>query len=135
MGRRIIIPYNPKLKARARKLRNHSTLAEVLLWNQLKGRQMLGYQFLRQKPLDQFIVDFFCYDLMLAIEIDGESHNIKITADQRRQKRLESLGIHFLRFTERDVRNNIEGVLQRIKAWIEEFEHKKSPLEGGQRGV
>ena len=118
--RRRIIPYNPNLKERARELRNNSTLAEVLLWNQIKGRKIKGYQFLRQKPLDNFIVDFFCYELMLAIEIDGESHAEKAEYDEARQRRLEALGVRFLRFYDRDVKTNMEGVLQRIYAWIEE---------------
>ena len=82
---------------------------------------MKGYQFLRQKPLDNYIVDFFCYELMLAIEIDGDSHNGKITEDQVRQNRLESFGIHFLRFYDRDVKKNMYGVMQRIEMWIDEF--------------
>jgi len=75
---RKIIPYNPKLKLLARGLHNNSTLAEVLLWNQIKSKKLHDYQFLRQKPLDKYIVDFFCYELMLAIEIDGESHIKKL---------------------------------------------------------
>jgi very-short-patch-repair endonuclease len=118
MARRKIIPYDPNLKERARQLRNDSTLAEVLFWNRLKSRQMLGYQFLRQKPLDEYIVDFFCYDLMLAIEIDGYSHDYKIEPDHIRQQRLESFGIRFLRFTDHDVKTNMDGVLRTIEAWI-----------------
>ncbi len=79
-------------------------MAEVLLWNQIKSKKLHDYQFLRQKPLDKYIVDFFCYELMLAIEIDGESHIKKIEEDQIRQQRLESLGIHFLRFSDHDVK-------------------------------
>jgi very-short-patch-repair endonuclease len=71
---RKIIPYKPLLKEIARALRNNSTLGEVLLWKQLRNKQMLGYGFHRQKPLDQFIVDFFCHELNLAIEVDGVSH-------------------------------------------------------------
>ncbi len=126
MAKRIIIPYNPALKERARKLRKNSTLSEVLLWNQIKQKQILGYQFLRQKPLDNYIVDFFCYDLLLAIEIDGESHNGKIIYDKKRQGKLESYGISFLRFWDNDVKRNIYGVLVTIENWI-----KNSPLEGG----
>ncbi len=128
--KRNIIPYNPKLKQRARELRNNSTLAEVLLWNQIKGRRIKGYQFLRQKPLDNFIVDFFCYELMLAIEIDGDSHVDKVEYDEARQRRLESYGIRFLRFDDRDVKTNMDGVLKRIYAWIEEH----TPLDPPSRG-
>lgn len=95
-----ILPYNPMLKELARKLRKDSTLSEVLLWRHLKGRQMLGYDFDRQKPIDNFIVDFFCNELMLAIEIDGDTHNYKINQDIERQKRIEGLGVHFLRFSD-----------------------------------
>lgn len=118
--RRKIIPYNPQLKERARYLRKNMTLAEVLLWKQLKGKQMLGYDFDRQRPIDQYIVDFYCKDLMLAIEIDGETHNIKGAdiKDSQRQQRLEGLGVRFLRFTDWDVKQNMEGVLQTIERWI-----------------
>ena len=77
------IYYNPKLKNLARTLRNNSTLSEVLLWNHLKGKQMKGYDFHRQKPLDNYIVDFFCPKLRLIIEIDGESHLFKGKDDQK----------------------------------------------------
>ena len=135
MTRRTIIPYNPDLKERARQLRNQSTLAEVLLWNRLKHKQLGGYQFLRQKPLDEYIVDFFCYPLMLAIEIDGSSHDDKQEYDQHRQLRLESLGIRFLRFTDHEVKTNMDGVLQAIATWIEQHPtpqlHPPAPLKGG----
>ena len=70
-----------------------------------KGKQRLGYDFDRQRPIDQFIVDFYCKDLMLAIEVDGDSHDHEDSAgyDVKRQKRLEELGIRFLRFDDIDV--------------------------------
>ncbi|MDD8018536.1 MAG: DUF559 domain-containing protein, partial [Bacteroidota bacterium] len=71
MMRHKIVPYKPKLKEIAKTLRKNSTLGEVLLWKRLRNKQMLGYDFHRQKPIDQFIVDFFCPALNLAIEIDG----------------------------------------------------------------
>ncbi len=97
---RKIIPYQPHLKEVARKLRQNMTFSEVLLWNKLKRQQMLSYDFDRQRPIDRYIVDFYCKDLCLAIEIDGESHNLpgRDVRDAERQKRLESLGVHFLRF-------------------------------------
>jgi very-short-patch-repair endonuclease len=115
MKRKVILPYNPILKDLARELRNHSTLSEVLLWKHLKGGQFLGYDFDRQKPIDNFIVDFFCNELMLAIEIDGATHNYKISQDRERQKRIEGLGVRFLRFTDEEVRQNIEGVVTVIE--------------------
>jgi very-short-patch-repair endonuclease len=93
---------------------------------------MKGYQFLRQKPLNNYIVDFFCYELMLVIEIDGDSHDYRCKEDQRRQKRLESLGITFLRFSDVDVKRNMEGVLQSIEMRINELEkHPPYPPQGG----
>ena len=118
MKRKNVLSYNPILKDLARELRNNSTLSEVLLWRHLKGRQILGYDFDRQKPIDNFIVDFFCNELMLAIEIDGETHNYKISRDRERQKRLEGLGVWFLRFTDEEVKQNIEGVVAEIERWI-----------------
>ena len=117
--RRIIIPYNPKLKERARKLRRQSTLSETILWHHLKGRQMRNHDFHRQRPIDNYIVDFFCSELVLAIEIDGASHADKENYDKKRQERLESLGVHFLRFYDSDVKVNIEGVVERIGEWID----------------
>jgi len=70
-----IIPYNPKLKSLARKLRKNSTLAEILVWMNIKGG-VLGCEFHRQVPVDEFIVDFYCHELKLAIEIDGYTHDI-----------------------------------------------------------
>jgi very-short-patch-repair endonuclease len=75
MTRRKILAYNPKLKGLAKKLRQNMTLSEVLLWDQLKQKKIHGFDFDRQRPIDNFIVDFYCKDLMLAIEVDGSSHN------------------------------------------------------------
>ena len=116
---RKIIPYNPELKQKARDLRNNSTLSEVLLWKYLKGRQMKGYDFHRQKPIDNYIVDFFCSKLMLVLEIDGDSHSEKDVYDKKRQEQLEALGISFLRFNDLDVKKNMNGVLAKIEEWIE----------------
>ena len=116
---RKIIPYNPVLKDRARQLRKNMTLAEVLLWKRIKGKQLRGYDFDRQRPIDEYIVDFFCKDLQLAIEVDGRSHDFKEESDQRRQKRLESLGIRVLRFWDVDVKNNLGDVVQRIEEWMD----------------
>ena len=94
-----IITYNPKLKEYARQLRNNSTLSEVLLWQKIKNKA-LGVQFHRQVPLKEYIVDFYCHELMLAIEIDGDSHLYKYNYDKKRQGELENLGFTFLRFSD-----------------------------------
>ena len=113
-----ILPYNPLLRDIARQLRNNSTLSEILLWRHLKGKQLLGYDFDRQRPIGNFIVDFFCNELMLAIEIDGESHSEKADQDAERQKILEESGVQFLRFADNEVKKNIEGVVAAIERWI-----------------
>ena len=104
-----IIPYNPKLKEYAKQLRNNSTLSEVLLWQKIKNKA-LGVQFHRQVPIKEYIVDFYCHELMLAIEIDGDSHFYKYDYDQKRQGELELLGITFLRFSDFDVKQNMFSV-------------------------
>ncbi|MBM4066349.1 MAG: endonuclease domain-containing protein [Planctomycetes bacterium] len=117
---------SPKLKSLSRKLRKKSTLSEVLLWNVLKGRKIRSYQFMRQKPIYNYIVDFFCSKLKLVIEIDGISHNDKSKSDQIRQQKLESLGLTILRFYEWNVRKDVFAVVQTIENWIEKFEKKNT---------
>ncbi|MFN5515808.1 MAG: endonuclease domain-containing protein [Cyanobacteriota bacterium] len=123
MSRRII-PYNPKLKECARQLRKNMTAGEAKLWQSLKNKQMLGFDFDRQRPIDQFIVDFYCKDLMLAIEIDGSSHDGEQAQlrDKERQNRLEALGVTVLRFTESEALFNTEIVLTKIASFIKTME-------------
>jgi len=96
------------------------TFGEVLLWNELKQKRMLGYDFDRQKPIDNFIVDFYCKDLQLAIEVDGASHEINgaFEKDEIRQERLENLGVNFLRFDDEDVKRQMGSVVKAIEDWI-----------------
>lgn len=100
-------------------------MSEVLLWNQIKGKKLKGYQFMRQKPIDNFIVDFYCSKLTLVIEIDGESHFGKEEYDLIRQNKIESLGIRFIRFSDSDVKRNMQGVIQSLTEKIEEIEQLK----------
>jgi very-short-patch-repair endonuclease len=133
-----IIPYNPLLKERAQILRQNMTRAEVLLWTKLKAKQMCGYDFDRQRPLDEYIVDFYCKELHLAIEIDGWSHALKGARDVARQNRLESLGVRFLRFTEQEVVADLQSVTDQIEMWIHqqtEREPTPNPSEGGEQVV
>ena len=96
------------------------TPAEITLWQHLKGKQMDGYDFDRQKPIDEYIVDFYCKRLKLAIEVDGSSHDCEASQiqDGYRQSRLESLGVSFLRFQNSEVQHETEAVLSTIRAWI-----------------
>ena len=123
-----ILKYNPNLKDKARKLRKNSTLSEVLLWNRLKGRQLKGYQFLRQKPVDNYVVDFFCRRLNLVIEIDGDTHIDNEASDKIRQMKLESMGISFLRFSDNEIKSNLDRVVQTIINWIDEYEDGAMPV-------
>jgi len=124
MSKRKIIPYNPKLTALARKLRNESTETEIYLWLKLKGKQMYGYDFHRQKPIDNYILDFFCYDLLLGIEVDGYSHEIEgvYNKDRIKEKRMNELGITILRFSDFEVLKDMENVIRAIEFFILEFE-------------
>ncbi|MCF6153734.1 MAG: endonuclease domain-containing protein [Candidatus Brocadia sp.] len=121
------INYHPKLKELARKLRNKSTKSEIKLWQYLKRKKMMGYDFHRQKPIDTFIVDFFCNKLKLAIELDGYTHTFEEIAekDAVKQGKLKELGITVLRFCDEDVMKNTDGVLQVIRRFIENYEKQK----------
>ena len=117
-----IIPYSPELKKLARKLRKQGILSEVLLWKKIKNKS-LSVEFHRQVPIDKFIVDFYCHELLLAIEIDGNSHHIEEVAvnDVYRQNRLENLGVHFIRFDDLQVKQNMNDVIRCLMGKIEEL--------------
>ncbi|MDD5570167.1 MAG: endonuclease domain-containing protein [Bacteroidales bacterium] len=121
---REIIPYKPVLKEIARGFRNNQTKQEKILWKYLKGKQIKGYDFHRQKPLGSYIVDFYCCELYLAIEIDGSVHNTEDNKvkDVFRQDKIENFGITFLRFTNKEIEYNIEVVINSIKEYINWFE-------------
>jgi very-short-patch-repair endonuclease len=115
----MIIRYNPALKGRARELRKQGVLSEVILWEHLKGKKVFGLQFSRQKPIGNFIVDFYCSKMKLVIEIDGVSHDGKFDYDMERQRILEAMGLTVLRFNDRDVKKEVNSVLAAIRQWIE----------------
>ena len=126
-----IIPYNPKLKAIARKLRKEMTFGEVLLRNELKENKLLGFDFDRQRCMDNYIVDFYCKELMLAIEVDGRYHNYEdvLIKDDVRQAKLESFGIKFLRFAGADVKDDLPNALRAIEGMIIEIVKDDSSIE------
>jgi len=117
-----IIPYNPNLKILARDLRKQRILSEVILWKAIKGKA-LKVEFHRQVPMLSFIVDFYCHEIKLVIEIDGSSHNHDevIQYDNHRQELIEKYGVTFLRFLDNDVRNNLQNVLDEIAAKINDL--------------
>jgi very-short-patch-repair endonuclease len=120
MHRNSIIPYNPSLKQRARLLRTKCTPSEALLWSKIK-RKSLGYEFHRQVPIDEFIVDFYCHELKLAIEIDGLIHESRQDYDLWRQKRLERLGVVVIRFDNDDVMKGMNEVIRVLVGVIEDI--------------
>ena len=113
------IEYNLDLKSNSRLLRNNSTLSEVLLWKKLRKGNIMGFKFNRQKPLGNYIVDFYCKSLNLVIEIDGSSHDNKYEEDCYRQKELEKLGMIVLRFRDLQVKKDMNNVIRAIEIWID----------------
>ena len=114
------LPYKQRLTSIARVLRKNMTLSEVLLWNRIKNKQLMGFDFHRQRPIDEYVVDFFCPRLSLVVEIDGDSHEGKLQKDSIRQAEIEQYGVNFLRFEDDDLRSNLDGVVEVIRHWIEE---------------
>lgn len=115
----------------ARKLRKDMTFGEVLLWNELKDDKFWGFDFDRQRCIDNYIVDFYCKELRLAIEIDGISHDNEevFITDEIRQKRLENLGVVFIRFTEGEVKYDIQNVIRSLEAKIIEIVKKDGSIK------
>jgi very-short-patch-repair endonuclease len=109
--RRVFLPYDEALVSRARENRQNPTPAETLIWNKvLRHRQFQTYKFLRQKPIGSYIVDFHCAELRLVIEIDGDSHARQVEYDEARSEYLRGLGLDVIRYANREVLQNIEGV-------------------------
>ncbi|MFH0852588.1 MAG: endonuclease domain-containing protein [bacterium] len=108
--------YGENLKSLSRQLRRNSTDAEKLLWSKIRRRQIKDFQFYRQKPIDNYIADFYCKDARLVIEIDGGQHyeNKNIEEDKKREESLNRLNLRILRFTNLDVLKNIENVVEKI---------------------
>lgn len=112
------LPVNNDLKIRARDLRHNSTLSEVLLWQMLKNKQIYGLDFNRQKIIGNYIVDFYCSKLNLVIEIDGSSHDNKYAYDANRDEYLQGLGLYVLHIKDRDVKFNMQDVLNTLDTFI-----------------
>ncbi|HMO56443.1 MAG TPA: DUF559 domain-containing protein, partial [Roseiflexaceae bacterium] len=105
------LPYNPALKDRARALRRAGNLAEVLLWQQLKNNQLYGLDFDRQKIIGNYIVDFYCAEKQVVLEIDGSSHDHKQEYDAQRDAFLTGLGLTVIHLHDHDVRHALAEVL------------------------
>jgi very-short-patch-repair endonuclease len=98
----------------ARRLRRDSTDTERALWRLLRARQLFGYKFRRQQPIDHYIVDFICFEHRLVIEVDGGQHGVDVAYDERRTMYLEKHGFRVLRFWNNEVLENPEGVCLKI---------------------
>jgi very-short-patch-repair endonuclease len=112
--------YDKHLTAYARANRKEPTPAENLLWQKiLRNRQFHGYKFLRQKPIGPFIADFYCAELNVIIEIDGDSHAAQEDYDAQRTAFLKSRGLRVLRYANRDILNNLSGVYEHLQIQLE----------------
>jgi very-short-patch-repair endonuclease len=105
------LPYNPALVGQAKALRKAGILHEALLWLELKGKKLNGLDFDRQKIIGNYIVDFYCAENALVIEVDGSSHDGKTQEDAQRDGFLQSLGLTVIRLLAVDVLQNLAGVV------------------------
>jgi len=103
---------------KAKLLRSKMTEAETILWEKLKGKQVLGLRFRRQHPINIYIVDFYCYSQKLVIELDGGIHKTQIEYDNQRTKDLKMYGLKVIRFYNSEVENDIEKVISKISNYI-----------------
>ena len=108
-------PSKPQIKHLARNLRNNPTDAEHILWQHIRMGQLDGHRFLRQRVIENMIVDFICRGRKLIIELDGGQHDQQRTADNLRTQRLNQHGYRVLRFWNNEITTNIEAVLQTIQ--------------------
>lgn len=109
-------------KYKRRMLRKNMPQPEVILWSKLKEKGLDSYRFRRQYSVGKFVIDFYCPKLKLAVEVDGDSHFVEGSneRDRERQKIIETFGITFLRFTNKEINENIDGVLSKIMEFIRE---------------
>lgn len=118
---------------RARDLRCRSTDAEQKLWRRLRNRQLQGWKFRRQHPLDRYIVDFVCSGAGLVVELDGSKHEEQQAYDDARTHKLQSFGYWVLRFWDNDALTNMEGVLEVVLEALASPAPHASPLPEGER--
>jgi very-short-patch-repair endonuclease len=112
-----MLPYDRKLKDRSQQLRKRMTAAETFLWSKIRMKQVKGHWFYRQKPVGEYIADFYCPKAKLVVEVDGGQHysNEIVEYDKARNEYMKSLGLRVIRFTNKEVLTNIEGVVKTIE--------------------
>ena len=113
-SKRGVVRYLSQLTEMAKRNRNNPTEAEEKIWREILRNKNTGYLFLRQKPLYRFIADFYCSELSLVIEIDGDSHDCKKETDEMRDKFLKCLGINTIRFTNKEISDDLKKVREKI---------------------
>ena len=131
-------PYHDHLVALARSNRQNPTPAEQTIWSKiLRGKRLMGFKFLRQKPIDGYIVDFYCASLGLVIEIDGDSHVDRLEYDAERTRILNAYGLYVVRYTNQEVLSNPEGVYLHLirELTIRQSTLASSPDKGRLGGV
>jgi very-short-patch-repair endonuclease len=118
----------PKEKEKRRQLRKNTPQAEAIVWSKLRNKQILGHKFRRQYSVGPYVIDFHCPAMKLAVEIDGDSHFQEEAKenDRHRAAFIESFGIRFLRFTNEEVYEDLEGVLAAIVQAVEEVSDGQS---------
>ena len=111
--------YNSQLKNNARTLRKNMTDSELKLWSRIRRKQIHGLQFYRQRPVGNYIVDFYCPHAQLVLEVDGSGHRVeqKAKKDQYRDSFLKQQGVKVLRFDNLQVLNQIDAVIEKI-CWV-----------------
>ena len=102
------------------KLRKNITPSEELLWNKLKGKQVLGVRFRRQHPISKYIVDFYCHAAKLVVELDGKIHLAKKESDRERTKEIEDLGLRIIRFSNKEVEGSIDNLVSKITSVVKD---------------
>jgi very-short-patch-repair endonuclease len=123
------------LLQRARAMRHEPAPAEVKMWQCLRNRQLGEYKFRRQTPLPPYIADFYCAELELVVELDGDSHAEREHYDARRTQRLIRDGLHVIRFLNVDVQSHLDSVLEEILCECEQLSNPKSPSPQPSPGV
>jgi len=108
------LPYNQDLRERAKALRKSGNLSEVIMWKQFNKKKFKGYDFDRQKIIGNYIVDFYCIDCMVVIEVDGSSHDNKEVYDSERNTFLMDLGLTVIHISANDVLNNLYSVMEML---------------------
>ena len=124
---------NKELVERARVLRKNMTKAEIILWSRIRSKQINGYKFRRQQPLLNYIVDFYCDELKLIIEVDGEIHSFpeRISYDLKRDSILKINGYHIIHLSNLEVETEIKSAISKISSFITAI---LSPSKGDYRG-